>query len=150
MDTPAEEHLARLNVAYARRSLTTRPTHHVASKAEWLGDVARRQRTSIGKYRNWCTQADAVGFPVGGMTMALALNPDELVVYTSTFVRGRPKRRVGAIRLRSIGQITAVSGITRSQIVILFSDGGIIELEALSRGRAKRFVAKVLEQRDRT
>ncbi len=104
--------------------------------------------SSIGPYRQWCQRADAVGFPVGGMTMALVVRGEMLDVYSTTFVRGRPKHCVGSIELTSIAQMTATHGVTKTFVVILFNDGGVVEFEALSRSKAKRFVAALLAQRD--
>ena len=119
----------------AQRSATPR------SAMQMLRGTRNHSFSNIGAYRKWCNHADAVGFPVGGMQMVLGVDAKHLYVFTTTFVRGRPKAIAGSIALRSLAQITFVSGIAKSRIVLLYADGALIELETMSRAKAKAFVA---------
>ncbi len=140
------EHLARINVSFARRLLV----HDLAGRSAPAGPTSPRAISGIGAYRNWCARADAIGFPVAGMSMVLELTEDSIVVYSATFVRGRPKRRAGALPLREIAQFTSARSLTKTHIVMLLGDGGIIEFEAMTKRSAQRFVDAVLTQRDRS
>jgi hypothetical protein len=105
--------------------------------------------SSIGAYRRWSNAATSAGFPVGGMAMVLGLTEHHLVVFSSHFFRSRPKRRAGQVPLTEIAQMNAMRGVLTGRLVILLNDGSIVELETTRVGRARRFVAALLEQRDR-
>ena len=149
------DHLARINVSFARRQLVHDHTSgHASRHTSRSGSAERGLRpgravSGIGAYRNWCARADAIGFPVAGMSMVLELTSDSIVVHTATFVFARPKRRAGAFPLHEIAQMTTARSLTKTHIVLLFDDGGIIELEATTKRAAQRFVRAVLAQRDR-
>ena len=149
------DHLARINVSFARRQLVHDHTsghtsgHTSSSRSAERGLRPGRAVSGIGAYRNWCARADAIGFPVAGMSMVLELTSDSIVVHTATFVFARPKRRAGAFPLHEIAQMTTARSLTKTHIVLLFDDGGIIELEATTKRSAQRFVDAVLAQRDR-
>src|SRR5207244_1065290 len=99
--------------------------------------------------RRWSADAESAGFPVAGMAMILGLTPHDLVVFSSQFLRSRPKRRAGAVPLLDIVQMTAMRSVITARVVVLLRDGAIIELESMRVARARRFVAAVLEQRDK-
>jgi hypothetical protein len=103
--------------------------------------------SSIGAYRRWSADATSAGFPVAGMAMVLGLTERHLTVFSSKFFRSRPKRRAGAVLLSDIAQMTALRGVFTARVVVLLNDGSIVELETMRAGRARRFVAAVLEQR---
>ena len=152
---PNEELLDTVLVSYARRFTTPdelrRATERPDPKANpnpslrtMLGrGPGGGRRSGIGAYRKWCQHADSVGFPVGGMVMTLAITNLRLLVYRPTFVRGRPKLLVGGLPLRSISQCTMQRGILHHRIIVLFSDGGLVEVEPMWRRQAKAFVRTV-------
>jgi hypothetical protein len=105
--------------------------------------------SAIGAYRKWSSDAQLAGFPVGGMAMVLGLTEHHLAVYSSKFLRSRPKNRAGMVPLSDIVQMTAVRSLLSSRVVVLLTNGSIVELETMRMGRARRFVAQVLEQRAR-
>jgi hypothetical protein len=149
-DDHEPELIAQLPVTFARRRTVDAGTFGHSDEA-----VLRAPRrlgfgptfSSIGAYRRWATNAEVAGFPVAGMAMVLGLTDDALTVHTATFVRSRPKRMTGAIPLHDIAQMTAIRALITARIVLLLRDGGIIELESVRVGRARRFVAAVLAQR---
>jgi hypothetical protein len=146
-----DELLATLPVTFARRRTVDAgafgATPTPANNRAVLRSTFRPSLSGIGAYRRWSDHAESAGFPVGGMAMLLGLTDDELVVYTPTFVRSRPKRRAGAIRLTDIAQMTAMRSLLSGRVVLLFADGGIVELETMRVGRARRFVAAVMARR---
>jgi hypothetical protein len=81
------------------------------------------------------------------MAMLLGLTSRDLVVFTPRFFRSRPKRRAGAVPLTDIVQMTAMRSILTARVVVLMYDGGIVELETMRVGRARRFVAEVMARK---
>ncbi len=150
MSEAGEELLATLPVTFARRRTVDAGTF---GRPPGGGPIEPRRLgrgptfSGIGAYRRWSAEAESAGFPVGGMTMVLGLTARHLVVFSSQFVRARPKRRAGAVALSDIAQMTAVRSILSARVVVLLADGAIVELETVRVSRARRFVATVLEQR---
>jgi hypothetical protein len=103
--------------------------------------------SAIGSYRKWSSDAQSAGFPVGGMAMVLGLTQHHLAVYSSKFLRSRPKNCAGVVPLSDIVQMTAVRSLLSSRVVVLLINGSIVELETMRMARARRFVKQVLEQR---
>jgi hypothetical protein len=141
---------ARLVVSYARR-MRVREAYERSTR-RGPNDARSSLRPSglsgVGAYRRWSTHADTVGFPVGGMTSVLVLGTDDLEVHTTTFVRSRPKVRVGSVPLDRIREFRTAGGVLHTKLVMLLDDGGIVEFETALRSRARRFITAVLERRD--
>ncbi len=155
IDTPDEAPLlALLPVTFARRRTVDArafgvPSHPTAETAP-LRLGRGPSLSAIGAYRRWADDAEAAGFPVGGMAMILGLTEHDLVIFSSKFFRSRPKFRAGAIPLGDIAQMTAVRSLVSGRLVVLLTNGAIIELETSRVARARRFVGDVLAQRGPT
>src|SRR4051794_8904805 len=102
--------VALLPVSFARRRTVDAgsfgPPRGTTDTAAALRLGRRPSFSGIGAYRRWSADAESAGFPVGGMAMLLGLSATELVVFPPRFFRARPKRRVGAVPLREIAQMT--------------------------------------------
>jgi hypothetical protein len=152
-DLQSDELLAALPVSFAKRRTVDAGAFRAPSTTNMSSAAAMRLGrrptfSGIGAYRRWCADAESCGFPVAGMAMLLGLTARDLVVFTPHFFRARsPKRRAGAIPLSDIVQMTAMRSVLTGRVVILMHDGGIVELETMRVGRARRFVAATMAQK---
>ena len=101
-------------------------------------------RMRLRAFDVWHDAAVASGFPFVPPDMVVAATPQRVLFGKPTFWGRIPSRYSGAVDLEQLAQIVAVSHGLVTGVAFAFTDGGIVEIEAL-RGRQLRRLVLVVD-----
>jgi hypothetical protein len=102
-------------------------------------------RTRLRAFDVWHDAAIASGFPFVPPDMVVAATPQRVLFGKPTFWGRTPSRYSGAVDLGQLAQIVAVSHGLVTGVAFAFTDGGIVEIEAM-RGRRLRQLVQVVDE----
>jgi hypothetical protein len=102
-------------------------------------------RMRLRAFDVWHDAAIASGFPLVPPDMVVAATNRRVLFGKPTFWGRMPTRYAGAVELAQLAQIVAVSHGLVTGVAFAFTDGGIVEIEAM-RGRPLRRLVQVVEE----
>jgi hypothetical protein len=100
-------------------------------------------RTRLRAFHAWHDVALQAGLPPVTPDMVVAATPQRVLFGKPTFLGRPPDRYSGAIPLTRIAQIVAVRHGLVTGVAFAFTDGGIVEIEAVRARRLRHFVEVV-------
>ncbi len=106
-----------------------------------LGSARKRMQA----YLAWRQHAEAVGFPTAGPDMVLGLTSSRLIVCDTTFWLGRPSSIHGSVPFDRFAQIATTRYGLVTGLAFAFTDGQVVELEAMHGRRVRDFAAALEE-----
>jgi hypothetical protein len=101
-------------------------------------------RMRLRAYDVWHDAAIASGFPLVPPDMVVAATDRRVLFSKPTFWGRMPSRYSGAVELGRLADIVAVSHGLVTGVAFAFTDGAIVEIEAM-RGRRLRQLVRVVE-----
>ncbi len=102
-------------------------------------------RMRLRAFDVWHDAAVASGFPLVPPDMVVAATDQRVLFGRPTFWGRTPSRYSGAVDLGQLSQIVAVRHGIVTGVAFAFTDGGIVEIEAM-RGRQLRRLALVVDE----
>jgi hypothetical protein len=97
------------------------------------------------EYDLWREGAEAAGFPTAGPEMVVGLTERRLVVCHVTFWLSRPAEVEAGVPLDRIASVATARHGLLTGMAIAFTNGAVVEVEALLGRRLRRFADVVLE-----
>jgi len=102
-------------------------------------------RMRLRAFDVWRDAAIASGFPLVPPDMVVAATDQRVLFGKPTFLGRTPSCYLGAVELTQLAQIVAVSHGLVTGVAFAFTDGAIVEIEAM-RGRRLRRLALVVDE----
>ncbi|MDP9335421.1 MAG: hypothetical protein M3Q30_19235 [Actinomycetota bacterium] len=102
-------------------------------------------RMRLRAFDVWHDAAIASGFPLVSPDMVVAATEQRVLFGKPTFWGRTPSRYAGAVDLGQLAQIVAVRHGIVTGVAFAFTDGAIVEIEAM-RGRQLRRLALVVDE----
>ena len=101
-------------------------------------------RMRLRAFDVWHDAAVASGFPLVPPDMVVAATDRRVLFGKPTFWGGPPARWSGGVELRQLAQVVAVGHGLVTGVAFAFTDGAIVEIEAM-RGRRLRRLVQVVD-----
>ncbi|MCU1428564.1 MAG: hypothetical protein JWL83_2564 [Actinomycetia bacterium] len=124
---PDEDLLATMTVTF-RGSLA----------ASWRGLGMASTRTRLKAFGAWSTAARQATFPVGKPEMIIGATGRRLLVWRPSFFAGRPRELVGSVPFERLAEVTVYRQGFAVSLTLLFTDGQIVEVEAMRKRRMRK------------